>query len=159
MALPPVIEFRDNSSPVTVLSTVTLSGTGAGGAIPGGTSSSPLTLRIYNNYAGAAGVGDALNCVLAVYDDTLHPGSATTEPTLSTWVQVQVLSYDGNPVGADGQYWPIGGTVKHTVPINGATLGGTGAHYLQANLQVVVPATAAGQTVTQGLWLEYSWIV
>lgn len=160
MATSPVVEWRAATSPFSVLASIALTGTGVGGAIPLGTNSFPVTVRVYNNFGQLSGVADAQNCVLAVYDDAVHQGQSTTSAVTGTYLQVQVLDYDGTTTGADLAYYPIGGTTKHPVPVNGGTLQGAGAgtntHYVEVSVQITAPATAFAGQVSQGLWLEYS---
>jgi hypothetical protein len=126
-------------------------------AINVGGASIPVTIRIYNNFANTAGIHDAINCVLATYDDIVHQGSAATLPVSQFWLNVQVLDYNGNANGNDAIYTPIGGSTKHAVSINSGIIPGSSTNYIEVNLMVVIPALASSNSVTQGLWLEYSW--
>lgn len=156
MASSPVMEWRSAVSPNGTLSTQPLTGGGFNGAIPVGSTSTVLTVRLYNNFAGAANIADALSCVLAVYDDVVHQGTAVTTPATGQYIQVQVVDYNGNTNGADTQYYGIGGQVKHPIPVNGGTIGGAAANYCTINIQAVLPANATQGTISLGLWLEYS---
>jgi hypothetical protein len=153
----PVIEYRSNTTPFPVLTSLTLTGSGGGGSIVAGQSSTPVTIRIYNNFAAAGSIDDAVNCVLAAYDNIAVQGLATIDPVTQAWCQVEVLSYDGNSTGADLAYTAIGGSAKHPVLVNSGTLSGSGAHYIQVSLKIVVPSLASGSATTQGFWLEYSF--
>jgi hypothetical protein len=153
----PVIEFRSNVSAFPVLASVTLLGAGPGNAIVAGNSSTPQTIRIYNNFAGAGSISDAVNCVLASYDNIAQQSVSITDPVTQAWLQVEVLSYDGNVTGADSAYTAIGGSAKKPVPVNSGVLAGGASHYIQVSLKIVVPALGAGSAITQGLWLEYSY--
>jgi hypothetical protein len=154
---PPVIDFRDPTNLANPLASYTLVGTGVGGSIPAGSTSTPYTLRIYNNYAGAAGIADATNCVLAAYDSGSTRGGMTTPAVLGTWLQVEVINYNGVTVGADTQFYAIGGTVKHSVPTNTGTIAGSAANFITVTVQVVIPANASGANINQGLWLECNY--
>jgi len=156
MATAPVIEWRAATTPFSVLATQALTGGGFGGAIPVGTSSATLTLRLYNNFANTAGVADALSCVLAIYDDTVHQGTAVTAGATGKYIQVQVLDYNGNTTGADASAIAIGGLTKHPLPVNGGTLAGAASNYTTLTVQAVLPANAVQGTLSLGLWLEYS---
>ena len=156
MTASPVVEWRSNVSAFPVITSMALTGTGSGGAIPVGTTSSTVTARLYNNFAAAGGIADALNCVLAVYDDTVHDGLALTAATLGQYVQVEVTLYNGSGTGADSVFYAIGGSVKHPIPTNSGTISGTGANYVTIVIQYVVPSTATQGAVSQGLWVEYS---
>jgi hypothetical protein len=134
-----------------------MTGSGAGGAITAGTSSNVQTIRIYNNFAGAGSIHDAVNCLLASYDNIAVQGLATTDPVTQAWLQVEVLSYDGNVTGADVAYTAIGGSAKHPVPVNSGVIAGGAAHYIQVSVKIVVPSLGAGSAISQGLWLEYSF--
>ncbi len=101
-------------------------------------------------------VADATNCVLTTYDDAVHQGLATTVPTTSKYVQVQVLDYNGGATHADSVFFAIGGSSKHAIPVNSGTLSGTGSNYVTLNVKVVIPASATQGSVGQGLWIEYS---
>lgn len=157
MSNQPVIEFRNATAPNAVIASLTLQGTGFNNAIPVGGQSTPVTIRIYNNFANTAGIHDAINCVLASYDDATHQGSAASTPVSQLWLNVQVLDFNGLTGSADTNYVPIGGATKHAVPVNNGTIPGATSNYIEVNLMVVIPATASSNSVTQGLWLEYSW--
>lgn len=156
MASSPVVEWRQVASPNSVVSTFPLSGSAFSGAIPVGTSSNVFTLRVYNNFAVASSIADALSCVLAVYDDTIHEGQTVAVATSAKYVNVQVTDYNGISTGADSAYYAIGGATKHPLPVNGGTLGGATANYATINVKVVIPTTATQGSISQGLWIEYS---
>lgn len=155
-SLAPIMEWRNAASPNAVVTSVAISGSGYNGAIPTGTSSTPVTLRLYNNFANASNIADALNCRIACYDDTVHQGVAVNPPALLLYVSIQVTDYNGLALGADTQHYGIGGGVKHAIPTNGGTISGTGSNYVSVSLQVSVPANATQGGVSQGVWLEYS---
>lgn len=164
----PVIEFRDPNNPGNTISTITLTGSGINNSVVSGSASNVSSIRIYNNYVGASGIPDALNCVLAAYDDPFTAGNATTDPVKQTWLQVAVLNYCGNTTNADASYIAIGGSTKHPVPTNSATVSalvtanpsaaptgtnspagtslGAGSHYLGYTY-----ITAAGETTISPL--------
>lgn len=150
----PTIDFRDPIATNTALSLLTLTGTGTSGAIPTGTYSATATIRIYNNYSAATGIADAVNCTLASYDNATQQNQATTTPVLNGWLQVQVMDYNGTPTSQDTQFYALGGSLKHRIPVNNAVLGGSTSNYVTVQVQVVIPASATGSTITQGLWLE-----
>jgi hypothetical protein len=156
MASSPVIEWRSATSPYGVLSSLAFSGTGYAGAIGIGTASISQTVRVYNNFAGATGIADATNCVIALYDDTIHQGIATGNPSVNKYVNVKVADYNGNTLGADIFSYSIGGTAKHAIPTNGGTISGATANYITVTLQVIVPANASQGAVSQGIWIEYN---
>lgn len=156
MASPPVIEWRQVTSPNSVISSQAFSGSGYSGAIPAGTNSNVVQMRVYNNFSNAASIADATNAVLACYDDTVHQGLAQTTPTTSKYVQVEVVDYNGGTTGQDTTYYPIGGSTKHAVPVNSGTIGGASPNYVTVNIQIAVPSNATQGSVSQGLWLEYN---
>jgi hypothetical protein len=156
MPTSPVVEFRNPTTPFAVITSLPLTGTGFSGAIPAGTTSNVLTVRIYNNFAAAGSVADALNCVLTSYDDVTHQSQGTIVPVTGQYLHVQVMDYNGVTTGADTSTFGIGGTVKHPVPTNSGTISGTGANYITVNVTAVVPANATQGAVSQGFWLEYS---
>lgn len=156
MASPPTIEWRDSSSPYAVLTGIAFSGSGYAGAIPVGTISSQVVVRLYNNFAGASGIADAYNCVLAVYDDPIHQGVGITPATTGKYLQVEVTDYNGVTTGGDTLFYALGAQTKHPMPVNGGILSGSGANYATIVMQVAVPATATQGSITQGVWLEYS---
>lgn len=118
----PIIEFRSATNPYGVLPSLTLTGGGTGGAIVAGQISTAQLIRIYNNFQNAAGISDAVNCVLSSYDDALHQGLMVTLPVTQQWLQVQVVDYNGAITNADASYFSIGGTTKHILPVNGGVL-------------------------------------
>ncbi len=120
----PIIEFRSATNPFPVLASLPLTGGGTGGAIVAGQTSNVSLIRIYNNFVNAGGISDAVNCVLAAYDDGTHWGSSLTVPVTQQWLQAQVIDYNGSTTSADTSYFPLGGTTKHAVPLNGGVLNG-----------------------------------
>ena len=158
MSTSPVITWNSNTTPFSTITGLALTGSGSSGAVPMGTTSNVAVVRLYNNFAAAAGIADAINCVLAVYDDATHQGVATTTPATAHYLQVEVANYNGSSTGADTQFYAIGGmSVKHPIPTNSGTIGGTGANYVTINIQMVVPAAApVVGPVSLGLWLEYN---
>src|SRR4029077_5136010 len=156
MASSPVIEWRSSVTPFGVVSTQALAGGGFGGAIPVGSTSNVVTMRLYNNFAAASSIADALSCVLALYDDVIHQGTAVSTPAVSQYIQVQVLDYNGGTTGGDTNYYGIGGQTKHPIPVNGGTLGGAVANYCTINIRAVLPSTSTQGSVSLGLWVEYS---
>lgn len=152
----PVVEWRAATTPFGVVSSLALTGSGSLGAIPVGTQSNVVTIRVYNNFAGASSIADALNCVIAAYDDTVHQGTAINAPSTGLYLQVEVTDYNGVTTGGDTLYYAIGGTTKHPLPVNSGTLGGSSANYATVNVIAVIPATATQGAISQGLWIEYS---
>ncbi len=156
-SLSPTVEWRASTPSYTVQTAIAPTGSGYGGAIPLGTSSNVITLRLYNNFQGGGGIADAVSCVLACYDDTLHQGQATTLPVTNAYLAVSVADYNGTTTGSDGgTYYAIGGSVKHPVPVNSGTIGGATTNYVTINIKIVVPSSATQGAVTQGLWVEYT---
>jgi hypothetical protein len=156
MTSSPVVEWRQVASPNSAVSSQAFSGTGYNGAIPAGTSSGVVQVRIYNNFANAASIADATNTVIACYDDTIHQGLAQTIPTTNKYVQVQVVDYNGTTTGQDAGYYGVGGSIKHAIPVNGGTIGGASANYVTVNIQIAAPSNATQGAISQGLWLEYN---
>lgn len=152
----PVIEWRAATTPFAVLTSIALTGTGYQGAIPCGTTSTAVTVRIYNNFLGVGSIADALNCVLAVYDDTVHQGVGINPPTTGLYIQVQVTDYNGNNTGADAQYYAVGGQSKHPISVNAGTIGGAVTNYVSVNVKAVIPSGATQGPVSQGLWVEFN---
>jgi hypothetical protein len=153
----PILSYATTAG--AALASLTLTGTGAGGAVVAGTTSSAAALRDYNNQGGGSTVSDAFNCVLTTYDSSSVQGGQASAPVSGLWLQVQVLDYDGTTTGADTGFSAIGGTSKHALPVNGGHLGGgTGGHYATLQLQVVVPSTATSLSYTPALWTEYSYL-
>jgi len=156
MASPPVAEWRAGTTPFGVLSSLAFTGSGFNGAVPSGTNSNPQTVRIYNNFAAAANIADATNAVIAVYDDTVHQGSATSVPTTGLYVQVKVLDYSGNTTNADSAFFGVGGGTKHAIPVNNGTIGGAVSNYVTVTIQIAIPSNATQGAVSQGIWVEYN---
>src|SRR4051812_14039328 len=109
MPTSPVVEFRNPTTPFAVITSLPLVGTGFSGAIPAGTTSNFLTVRIYNNFAAAGSVADALNCVLTSYDDVTHQSQGTIVPVTGQYLHVQVMDYNGVTTGADTSTFGVGG--------------------------------------------------
>src|SRR5258708_27787884 len=125
----PIIDFRDPNNPAGgALTNLALTGTGAGNAVVAGQVSTPSSVRIYNNYAQAGGISDALNCVLAAYDDATHQAIAVTVPTVQTCLHASVTNYNGVGTNNDSDafgaavYYPIARSQKHPALVAGATI-------------------------------------
>ena len=156
MASSPVLEWRNVGSPNAVITSLAMTGTGFAGAIPIGTTSNTVVARIYNNFSAAASIADATNCIIASYDDTTHQGTAIAPATTGLYLSVEVNDYNGTTTGADTLFYAIGGSTKHSIPVNSGLLSGTGANYCTVTFQLSVPANAAQGAVSQGVWLEFS---
>jgi hypothetical protein len=156
MASPPIIEWRTVAGPNNTISSLAFVGTGYNSAIPAGTTSTSQQVRVYNNFANAASIADATNCTLAVYDDTVHQGLASTTPTTAKYVQVEVNDYNGVTTGQDTSFFPIGGATKHLIPVNSGTIGGSAANYVTVTIQIVIPSNATQGAISQGIWMEYN---
>jgi|SRR5579884_772229 len=152
----PIIEWRGIAPPFGVVTTQSLIGSGYNGAIPMGTSSVVVTLRLYNNFSAANGITDATSCVLAAYDDAINQGNATSPAAKNKYLHVKVLDYNGIVTNADTQYYAIGGTTKHPIPTNGGTIGGATPNYVTVSLKIMAPTNAVQGSVSQGVWLEYN---
>lgn len=152
----PVIAFTNASG--TPIASLALTGTGAGGAVVAGTTSTAATIRIYNNKGGGGTISDAFSCVLAAYDNATIPNGAATLPISGTWLQVLVNDYNGTTTGQDTVYTAIGGGQAHGVPVNGGRIvGGVGGNYITTFVQVAVPITGSAAAYSPGLWLLYSY--
>lgn len=138
--------------------TVQMTGSGPNGSITLGTTSNPVTLRLYNNYAGAGGIGTAYNVTFSSYDDDTNWGVFSTEPVTEGWLQIKVLNYDGSTTNADTQWYALGGLNKHIMPMNSAQIAGNVSHYVTFMLQVSVPLSTSTYSVFQALWVEYTWV-
>lgn len=156
MSSPPVITWNSATTPYSAITSLAFTGSGYGGAIPSGTISNVNQVRIYNNFAAASGIADATGCVIAVYDDTVHQGSATSAASVGKYVNAEVNDYNGSTTGADGAYLAIGGLAKHAIPVNSGTIGGAVANYVTVSFKIIVPASATQGNISQGIWLEYN---
>lgn len=156
MTLSPTIEWRNPTTPFATFTSLAFTGSGYNNSIPVGTSSNAITFRIYNNFANAASIDDAHQCVLAVYDDGTHQGTALTPASLGHYVEVKITNYNGSTTDADPDFIGIGGSVKHLLPTNSGAISGSGTNYITVIIQITVPAIATQGAVTQGLWLEYT---
>jgi hypothetical protein len=156
MTFSPVMEWRAAITPFAVITNQAFTGSGFAGAIPVGTNSGAVTIRLYNNFAAAASIADALNCTLACYDDTVHQGIAINPQTTGLYTQIQVLDYNGVTTGADALYYAIGGQTKHALPTNSGTVSGSGANYVEVSIRISIPANATQGSAGGGLWVEYS---
>lgn len=156
-SLSPTIEWRASTTPFAVQTGLGFTGSGYGGAIPVGTNSNIVTVRLYNNFQGGGGIADATSCVLACYDDAIHSGLALSTPTTGLYLQVMVIDYNGVTTGQDTQWYGIGGTgTKHAIPVNGGTIGGASTNYVTIQIRYSIPANATQGAVSQGVWLEYN---
>lgn len=164
---PPSLDLHDANNPGSgvfpTISSIAFTGTGYGGAIVVGKSSAVFVARVYNNFTGSGPLADAINCVLASYDDTTHQGSSTTPAVTQAWLNVQVTKYTG--VAVSDTLHPIGGAQAYAITANSGTLQGNAGggttpftSYIELALSIVVPASATAASGAQGLWLEYSWI-
>ncbi len=156
-SLSPVVEWRASTFPFAVQSSVAFTGAGVGGAIPLGTSSNTVTLRLYNNFVGGGGIADAVSCVLASYDTALTQGSSSTPAVTGAYLQVSVVDYNGVTTGNDNAvFYAIGGNTKHPIPVNSGTIGGSSTNYVTLLVKIVVPTSATQGAISQGLWVEYT---
>lgn len=156
MATSPIVEWRNSTSPFASIASLAITGSGYNGAIPVGTSSSVMTVRVYNNFVNTTGIADATNCVIACYDDTIHQGTAVNPETVGQYVGVSITDYNGTTTGGDTTFFQIGGSIKHPVAVNAGTIVGASSNYITVQIQVIIPQNAAQGSVTQGLWIEYS---
>lgn len=155
-----------NSAPTITLTngagasigSLAFTGTGPGGAILQGQTSTTQTFRLYNNATSAANIADAANCALALYDDTVHQGSATQLFLAQGWVQAQNTDYTGVTTGATSGWKALGGAIKLAIGCNSGTLAGSGNKYLAFQMRVVVPSNAVTVPLNWGFWLEYTWV-
>lgn len=156
MASAPVISWRSNTTPFGVISSVALTGSGTSGAVTAndGLSNSSV-IRVYNNFAAAGSIADALNGQFASYDDTTHQGTSATYPVANQLMILQVLNYNGSTAGVGGGAFVGGSSAKLVSSANSGTLSGTGSNYLTLNVQVVVPLSMTPGAYSQGLWYEY----
>jgi hypothetical protein len=96
----PVLTINNNISPFPALSVLNYIQSKIGsGALPvlQGEESNPVLFRIYNNFALAAGIADALNIAMTVYDGS-GAGSHTANslPASQSWLTVMEHGFGQN---------------------------------------------------------------
>ena len=92
MPTPPVITIRQKDTPYAEISALSYYQSKIGsGALPvlHGEVSYPLLFRIYNNFALSAGIVDAINVQITVYDGVgVSSHTALQAPASSSWLHV-----------------------------------------------------------------------
>ena len=136
MALPPTIEIRKKDSPYDLISEVSYYQSKVGSsALPvlHGEISEPVLFRIYNNFALSAGIANAVNVQVTVYDGVgAGSHSALSSPASYSWLHVlengfgQSVTVTYDPLtkykGADT---PVGGPNVYTPEKGSAGIYGT----------------------------------
>jgi hypothetical protein len=125
MSTRPDITFRSAEPPFDLIQSVTYVTTHYSESLPtlaGDIDGSDhIKFRIYNNWAAVAGVADAINCEVTVYDGVGIPTAATSAAS-SLWTQVWETMF-GESVPAsyyvytafDGFKTPVGGVNTYVV--------------------------------------------
>jgi hypothetical protein len=131
MSTPPSITIRQTASPYGIISSLNYFQSKIGsGALPvlQGEQSNPVFFRIYNNFALAAGLADAINVNITVFDG-LGSGSqtASTPPASQCWLHVMEDGFgQGISLTPDlltkfaGQDTPVGGVNTYYPEIGGS---------------------------------------
>lgn len=120
MSNPPSIEIRKINSPYDLLNSVNYFQSKVGSsALPvlQGEVSEPILFRIYNNFALSAGIADAVNVQITVYDGVgIGSHTAYNSPASLSWLHVLLNGFgESNTVANDpltkytGQDTAIGG--------------------------------------------------
>lgn len=100
MATAPIVEFRQNSSPFAVLSSLAYAQSAIGGnllPILGGEVSFVIPFRVYNNFTRTPGTATMHNVRMTVFDDA-NPASHTfaKSPASQSWVRIYETGFGEN---------------------------------------------------------------
>jgi len=149
----PDITFRDTSD-VLLPSTVDF------GTVPVGGQSSTRRWRIWNNYAQASNIADAIQCALGCHDQGASNHEDWTLTPAAGWAYVRNYSYDG--VGTpDPSFSNVYGATRLAMVYNSQIIQGSGAgverHYWEIEIYMRVPAGATQGTKTFSICLRYSY--
>lgn len=173
----PDITIRQKDSPYGTISSFLYFQSKIGsGALPvlQGESSEPFLFRVYNNFALNAGVSDALNVQITVYDG-VGAGShtASQSPASLSWLHVLENGFGESTTVANdpltkytGQDTPIGG-VNTYIPERGSagvlgtsTITGSGskAGFIQLKTYLTPPANATGDIYNFVITCLYEYV-
>lgn len=149
----PDITYRDTSD-IVLPSTVDF------GTVPVGGQSSERRWRIWNNYAQASGIADAILCALGAHDQGASNHEDWTLTPSAGWAYVRNYSYDGGGT-PDGAFTNVHGVTRLSMAYNSQTIEGAGAgterHYWEVEVRIDVPAGATQGTKTFSICLRYSY--
>lgn len=177
MPTPPDISIRQKDSPYDVVSSLSYFQSKIGsGALPvlQGEVSDPLLFRIYNNFALNAGIEDALNVQITVYDGA-GSGSHTflNSPASLSWLHVlengfgesttvvndPLTKYTGQdtPVGGSSVYIPEKGSAGTfgTPTITGSN---SKAGFVQLKTYLTPPANIVGDIYYFVITVLYEYV-
>lgn len=146
----PVITFRTNSSPWSVVSTLTYQQTkdtltGISFPVLAGESSDFVSFRIYNNFGLASNIADAYNVTITTFDDNSGSNASTKSVVFQDWLVVRETRV-GEGASAPGSITdifaqppvPIGASSTYSLPYASS---GSGAAFNLANGFPVGPST------------------
>jgi len=175
----PIISFRTNSAPYTVISPVSYVQSALGGnnlPVKEGENSNFTCFRVYNNFNQAASTAAMFNISLTVYDDA-DPNShtATKSPVSQSWVRIyetgfgestvapgaytQVIGTD-TAIGRSGvdSYIPEFGNDGGSAPYLRAGTDGNGVGFLEFASYAQVPSGAGFESYTFAISFFYEWM-
>lgn len=148
----PDITYRDTSD-IVLPSTVDF------GTVPVGGQSSTRRWRIWNNYAQASGVADAIQCAFGAHDQGASNHEDWTLSPAAGWAYARNYSYDGG--GSPDSFINVYGATRLAMAYNSQIIGGAGAgverHYWEVEVYIVVPVGATQGTKTFAMCLRYSY--
>lgn len=178
MANAPVITFQSNITPFPTMSSIVYIQSKLGsGALPvlQGEQSNPVLFRVYNNFASAALISDALNVALTTYDGaTSLSHTALTLPVSQAWLHVLENGFGQNSTPISDLYTrytgldtPVGGATNLYYAQKGSdgsygisrilSVGGLGVGYIEYKSYLQPSLNASGGIYSFVISCSYEW--
>ncbi len=175
MAAQPIITFRSSVAPYAALTSLAFQDTFYGTVFPilNGNSSDVLTFRIYNNFGLSAGISNALNVTVSVYDQAAAT-SASTAPASQMWTHIFEDMYGESTAGVSYGYTsyagtdtPIGGTNSYAIEQSSdgsntrsirAGTNTNGLGFIEFNSYLTPPNGVTAQSYSFAVVCSYQWI-
>lgn len=102
MANAPIVTFQSRSAPYLALASLLYAQSSLGGnnlPVLGGENSNVVYFRVYNNWAGSAGIAAMDNVRVTLFDDAdPNSHSATKSPVSQSWVRVYETGFGENSI-------------------------------------------------------------
>ncbi len=177
MATTPVLTFQSNTSPYSQLNSITYQetiGLTTYNFVIAGNKSDHYLFRVYNNWALATGIANALNVYLTTYDGVgVASHTASTIPVSGEWVHLYEDGYGENSiqpgifsaaagsdtaVGGSGNIYTIqvGSDGSSAAVINAGT-NNNGLGFAEITSYVSVPSNAPQESISFAISCQYEW--
>lgn len=174
----PIISFRSNSAPYSVISPISYVQSAIGGnnlPVKEGENSNLAYFRIYNNFNASAGIGDMYNVAITVFDGMgIASHTANQSPTAQSWLRIYETGF-GESTTAPGAYtqWmgqdtaigrsgidlyiPEYGSDGTVIPYIRAGSDTNGVGFIEFATYAQIPAGAGFATYALAISLFYDW--